>query len=253
MFSFSDENIENHDITNEKLNLKSDFSFDEQFEEILHDLMSSINIILLGENIISKKISKETTEVIGKYLKSIRFNSYRIINLANSINSIHPHNVSKTYDKDDFITFNIAEVIENLTISFTPYIEKKNINLKFIKSEEEINICSDIKSIDRIISNLIYNAVKYTNENGNITITLNSFDKKYVEIEVCDDGIGIPKQNIPGIFLRKEKVNKTSEGLGIGLYIAKEKAQMLGGDIKLESTLGKGSKFTVSLPFIESL
>jgi|GEM_PF-4150628 len=245
MFSFSDENVEASDITNDKRNSGNDF-FDELYEEIMHDLMSSINIILLGENIISKKISKETTEIIGKYLRAIRFNSYRIINLANSLNNAF--NLNMIQDEDDFITFNLVEVIENLVISFTPYIEKKSINLEFIKDVNSIDMHSNIKDIDRIISNLVYNAIKYTDENGNIKIALNIPEEKCIEVIVEDDGIGIKEEDLSRVFLRKEKVDENSDGQGIGLYIAKEKAKALGGDIKVESTLEKGSKFILTLP-----
>ncbi|MCL2322288.1 MAG: HAMP domain-containing histidine kinase [Oscillospiraceae bacterium] len=255
MFSFSDENVQKDEQTREKKNFENSFfrgtEEEAQFEEVLHDLMSSINIILLGENIISKKISKETAEDIGKYLRSIRFNSYKIINLANGLKKVC--NAYEIEDSDDFITFNMVEVIENLIISFTPFIEKKNINFKFINSENRIDIYSDLKSVDRIISNLVYNAIKYTHENGNVAIKLKTLENKQIEIEIIDDGIGIPKQNISNIFLRNEKVNKDSEGQGIGLYIAKQKAKMLGGDISLQSYLGQGSKFTVILPLIKSV
>ncbi len=243
MFPYGNKNIKIN-VADGKQSADSVFVKDDQYEKVFHDLMESINTVLAAENIISKRISEETKESIDKYLKSIKLNCYRMINLANSLN--HVQNLFKI-DKEEFVEFNLKELIENLIISFTPYAEKKNINLKLEACEKNININSGIKSIDRILTNIVYNAIKYTEENGNVTIIL-KYDEKNAIIVVDDDGIGIPEEKISSLFVKYEKVDNDSEGLGIGLYIANEMAKMLGGEIKVESIFGKGSKFTFTLP-----
>lgn len=112
-------------------------------------------------------------------------------------------------------------------------------------------IISNEKLLKDILTNLIQNAIKYNKENGRIDITVRK-NKKRVEINVADTGIGIADGDSLRIFERFYRVDKgrsrQSGGTGLGLAIVKHSVQRLGGTVKLESRIGEGSNFTVTLP-----
>ena len=100
--------------------------------------------------------------------------------------------------------------------------------------------------------NIIENAIKYTGQNGNVKVRQYvKQDKVFIEIQ--DNGIGIPKEDIDRVFERFYRVDKARSrsvgGTGLGLAITKHMVKALNGNIKLESELGVGSKFTIELPF----
>lgn len=118
------------------------------------------------------------------------------------------------------------------------------------ETEEEIVAC-DPDKIERIVLNLLSNAIKYTDENGKIFVNIIS-KESVVEISVEDTGTGIPKDRVRSIFNRFEQVEpslvKKREGCGIGLSLTKHLVEMHGGEIWVESKVGKGSKFIFTIP-----
>ncbi|WP_278679634.1 sensor histidine kinase [Clostridium paraputrificum] len=123
----------------------------------------------------------------------------------------------------------------------------------FDTDEEEVFLSIDIKRIEKVILNLISNAIKFTDENGNIEVYIETdWEESKVYIYVKDDGIGISEKNIKKIFKIFKQVDNTFsrrvEGSGIGLSLIKAFVEMHGGEILLESKLGVGSKFGFYLP-----
>ncbi len=126
--------------------------------------------------------------------------------------------------------------------------EKKNIRIIFqYKKEESHIIDADALMIDRVVSNLIDNAVKYTNTGGTINIKVES-NKENTVIEVADNGIGIHKEDLPHIFDAFFRVNKDGEGSGLGLSVARAIIEAHQGIISVDSQIGKGSRFWFSIP-----
>ena len=117
----------------------------------------------------------------------------------------------------------------------------------------EKTIACDPDKIERVILNVLSNAAKFTKRGGSIDVNMFD-DAEHVVITVKDTGIGIPKDNHEDIFLRFRQVNKTftreKEGSGIGLFLVKSIIELHGGNIKLESEYGKGSKFIIRLPIV---
>jgi len=102
-----------------------------------------------------------------------------------------------------------------------------------------------------IVKNLIGNAIKFSHEGGNVSISVTQ-DSEGTSFSVKDEGIGIPREAIPRIFTRFFRVSSDAsarvEGTGLGLVLAKEAVIAHGGRIEVESVLGEGSRFTVTLP-----
>jgi signal transduction histidine kinase len=119
-----------------------------------------------------------------------------------------------------------------------------------IQGDKELEIYADEHRIDQVIVNLVNNAVKYAPDSKDIFITIEK-EQDQVKIAVRDDGPGISEDKIPHLFDRYYRVHSTGyqgSGLGLGLYICAEIIKRHGGEIGVESELGKGSTFWFTLP-----
>lgn len=146
----------------------------------------------------------------------------------------------------------LFEVFEEVNEVINYIAKKKNIKVKYDFENKDIDLWEYSGYIRQILLNIISNAVKYTGENGKVSV------KQYIKservfIEVKDNGIGIPQEDIDRIFERFYRVDKARSrsvgGTGLGLAITKHMVKALNGNIKVESELGTGSKFTIELPF----
>ena len=110
-------------------------------------------------------------------------------------------------------------------------------------------ICADLNLIDHVLSNLISNAVKYSGRSRRIEISVLDLGAA-VELSVHDHGVGIPDNEVPKLFARFYRASTAAgiSGTGIGLYLVREIVALHGGDIRVESKLGEGSHFIVTLP-----
>lgn len=119
-------------------------------------------------------------------------------------------------------------------------------------SEEDIIINSDPNLLQTILRNLVYNAIKFTPEGGEISLNYKSLNNREIEISVRDTGIGVDKATQKKLFKAGEKVVRSGTnnetGSGLGLLICEEMVKQLGGKIQIESTVGKGSRFYFKLP-----
>ena len=133
------------------------------------------------------------------------------------------------------------------------FAKSKNINIIFDTEEEELYCDIDVEQLERIILNILSNAIKYNKVNGNIDVIVKDKNEE-VHIEVSDTGVGIPKDKVDIIFDRFERFeNKNAaikEGSGIGLSIVKKLVDALGGKIEIKSEVDKGT--TVRLIFKKS-
>ena len=146
----------------------------------------------------------------------------------------------------------LFEVFEEVHEVINYIAKKKNIKVKYDFENKGIDLWEYSGYIRQILLNIISNAIKYTGENGKVSI------KQYIKsekvfIEVKDNGIGIPEEDIERIFERFYRVDKARSisvgGTGLGLAITKHMVKALNGNIRVESELGVGSKFIIELPF----
>jgi methyl-accepting chemotaxis protein len=146
---------------------------------------------------------------------------------------------------------NIVEIVKNIVESVEVYIKGKGLNIVFDSKLKEKVIACDPEKFDRLMLNLISNAIKFTNRDGYIYINIDEKDG-FVSISVRDTGVGIDRKSFKAIFRRFHQVNKTlsrnTEGSGIGLSLVKSIVEMHNGRIHVDSEIGKGSVFTVELP-----
>lgn len=143
--------------------------------------------------------------------------------------------------------FELTRYLKEWASTFESIATKRKIKVELI-TPAPICLCADIYKVERICYNLLSNALKYTSEGGSITIKAKSTDET-VEICIKDTGKGIAKEDIKHIFDRFYQVrNSNKDGTGIGLAIVKAFIELQGGTAKVESEVGKGSEFTITLP-----
>lgn len=141
------------------------------------------------------------------------------------------------------IQHTLAEVLGSIAIK----AEEKDISIS-VKCEEDLMALHDRKWTVEALENILDNAIKYTPEHGNITVSVRR-NEFYTSIEIADTGIGIPQNEIPKIFQRFYRGTnvRNKPGVGIGLYLVREILSMEKGFISVESKYGKGSKFLINL------
>ncbi len=147
--------------------------------------------------------------------------------------------------------FDLSACAERITQSLMPQAKAKTIDIALHPMSRRTFVYADKMSVERILSNLIVNALHYTKENGEIRIYVGRVvDDVYLKVQ--DNGIGISPEHLASIFERFYRVDKTGSrrfgGTGLGLPIARELAIMQHGHIEVMSELGKGSEFTLFLP-----
>ncbi len=148
----------------------------------------------------------------------------------------------------NFGTYNLKEAILRLTGSMETETEKKDIQMSFEYDQEVLPaVHADGHMIDRVLANLIDNAIKYTKPGGTVAIRLTSRAND-VMLEILDTGIGIDERDMRCLFEAFCRINRDVEGSGLGLSIAKAIVEAHGGTIGAESTPGKGSRFWFTLP-----
>jgi PAS domain S-box-containing protein len=225
----------------------------EFFANISHELRTPINVIFSSLQLLKVKLQEvenlPDSLKMEKHIEVMKQNCYRLIRLINNL--IDVTKIDSGYFEINLSNHNIVNIVEDIALSVAEYAENKGITLIFDTETEEKIISCDPDKIERIILNLISNAVKFTEPGGNIDISI--IDKSAsVIIKVKDDGIGIPNDKQTMIFNRFVQVDKSltraREGSGIGLSLVKSLVEMHGGSISLVSEWGKGSEFTVELP-----
>lgn len=146
----------------------------------------------------------------------------------------------------------MVEMCRNLIDFMRPLADKKSLQLAAIIAQETPPIQSDAGRIQQILYNLLSNAVKFTPDGGLIELRLGLADPEHIHIAVRDTGIGIPAEELAQVFEKfrqlDESMTREFGGTGLGLAISKDLVTMLGGTISVESEVGKGSTFSITLP-----
>jgi len=190
-----------------------------------------------------------------KYLESLKFSGNYLTTFINEILEINK--IDSTKVEVEHISFNLKELLFNIQGSLKE-LATANKNYFNLEIDKEIpdSLIGDSTKVSQIILNLINNALKFT-QNGNVNVIAKLFDKTEenatIYFEIVDTGIGIPEDKLQTVFESfsqgSVEVNRKYGGTGLGLTIVKKLIELLGGEIKLKSEVGKGSTFTFKLDF----
>ena len=225
---------------------------------ISHELKTPLNVIFSIAQLFdlyckSGSLDDKKNSII-KYVESIKQNTYRLSKLINNI--VDLSKIEAGFFKVNISNNNIVTVVEKIVMSVTSLIKSKGLNIIFDTEIEEKIIAFDTEKIERIVLNLISNAIKFSHEGDEIFVDIKE-KNEFVEISVKDNGIGIEEKYLNTIFNRFNQVDKSlsrnTEGVGVGLSLVKSIVELHGGNIHAESEFGKGSKFIVKIPSVKVL
>ncbi len=180
--------------------------------------------------------------------KTIHRNAQQLLDFVNELLSLSKLE-SERY-KPELIQMDVIGFLSEINDSFQVLAKGKNISLTFETSITQLLMDMDPQMFQKIITNLLNNALKYTEEGGNISMKASSRNEQ-LKIEIIDTGIGISPESTSFIFERFYQENQSylkEEGIGVGLSLVKEFTQLLEGKIKVESKKGEGSIFTLLFP-----
>lgn len=234
----------NEALLKAKESLEVSLKTKEQFlANMSHEIRTPMNgIIGLLDMMLDTRLSK-TQE---KYLSTIQESSKLLLNLLNDILDLSKISAGKL--KVNYQTFSIGELLKDIKTLFASEIEQRKIDFSILIQKnvpEYIN--SDKLRILQILSNLISNAIKFTNANGSIIVRVFNSSPRIIKVNVIDTGIGIEAKDVKKLFKNFTQVNesysKSYKGAGLGLAISKDLAKLLEGDIGVDSVYGRGSDF----------
>jgi PAS domain S-box-containing protein len=213
-----------------------------------HQLRTPITSIKWNAEIIlsDNKIKNDIRIAAGDIYKE----SHRMEKLINSLLNLSRIDLGK-------IKFNTQKIYLDKYIDTIAQTLKQDISDKDLIFEKNVIfkdfIVNDPAYIDIIIGNILYNAIKYTNKNGHILISIEKYAKNIL-IKISDTGIGIPKEQQSQIFGRlfraENAKNLQPDGNGLGLYVVKKLIELMGGSIWFESQVNKGTVFFIELPIV---
>lgn len=230
-------------------NLKTEF-----FSNLSHELKTPLNVILGSQQLLSMYTENYnskacTREKIKRNLKIMKQNCNRLLRLVNNLIDIT--RIDSGFFEMSLQNHNIVNIIEEITLSVSEYIEDKGVHLIFDTDTEEKIIACDADRIERIMLNLLSNAIKFTKPGDEIKVSILDLEN-HINISVRDTGIGIPQDKLNIIFDRFRQVDKSftrsHEGSGIGLSLVKSLVELHEGSISVKSDYGVGSEFIINIP-----
>jgi len=193
--------------------------------------------------------NKERTPEQEQFYERVARNIERLAALVNDFLHVSKLELGTFATDTQKIVF--SEFIRGILEEFEKFIKDKRLTINYSFEPEDLAADHDPRLLRIIVTNLISNAVKYTPNGGVITLTCRQVNND-VTVEVKDSGIGVPPKEIDRLFSRFYRATNAQEqhveGTGLGLYIARQAVEKLGGSISMNSTLGKGSAFTFRLP-----
>lgn len=220
--------------------LKSDF-----IAITSHELRTPLGLILGHATFLRELLSDQYHEQLDAIIRNAAKLKEIIENLSNVDN--YQSGAARVRQRK----ISIARIVEEVVFSFQEIAQQKNISLKSEIGKNELLVEADGTKISIALSNLVKNAITFTDNGGHVFVTAEAVPG-YVKVSVIDNGIGIPAQELPRVFERffqiESHLTRHHGGMGLGLSVAKAMIEMHGGRIWAESVEGRGSNFTFLLP-----
>jgi len=206
----------------------------------LNSILGFSDVLLSGDNLTDKQ---------KRWVSNIQSSGQKLLNLINDILDLAKIEAGKMQVRVE--EFSIRDVCEGLLNLFRPFAEKKNIELKEQIATDIPLLRQDPGKVQQILSNLLSNAIKFTPEGGRVLLKVDA-DPMYVTVVVSDTGVGIALEDQELVFEKFRQagnpLTREHAGTGLGLSIVRELSKLLGGEVTLQSELGRGSTFSVRLP-----
>ena len=231
--------------------LKSDF-----LATMSHELRTPLNSILGFSDVLGSIDSLDEKQ--KRYVENIQTSGRLLLDMINNILDLAKMESGKTDVK--LTDFSIEQIIGAQCDMARPLIEKKNMSLEIEIQPGLPSMHQDQARLQQVLNNLLSNAIKFTPEGGRVKVSARRTSNDELLMQVSDTGVGIAEDYLDTIFQKfrqagtspadEDAMTREYTGTGLGLSIVKEICRLLGGEISVESRLGKGSTFTVRLPWI---
>ncbi len=211
-----------------------------------HELRTPLGLILGHSTFMKELLGPDHQDQVDAIIR----NATRLKEIIESLTSVNNHQSGGALVRSRRVS--VARIIEDVIVSFNQMAGNKNIKIhNETKHGQSIWVDIDSGKIAIVLSNLLKNAITFTNEGGEIILRGEQYPD-YVKVSVSDNGIGIPASDLPRIFDRfyqvESHLTRRHGGMGLGLSVAKVMVEMHGGRIWVESKEGKGSTFSFLLP-----
>jgi len=224
--------------------VKSDF-----ISTVSHELRTPLAIIKQLVVLIFEETAGSINNKQKEIIKKVEDNIERLKNLIDDL--LDMSRIERNKLELNYSLINFCDLLKDSESFYKKLAEDKGIDLKYLLPGKDINLFIDADRISQVMANLINNAIKFTEEDGKISVEIKILETK-IRVGVIDTGIGIAKSDLPQLFNRFVQVSNAGgagkKGVGLGLSIVKELVKRHGGEIWVESELGVGSKFYFTLP-----
>jgi len=227
--------------------LKSDF-----MAAVSHEFRTPLTSINMGVDILRQKLVGPLTRDQEELLNASKQDCERLTKLVRELLQLSKLESGKIDLREELVA--IGRVIDTTVQPYQIQFKEKGVELRTTVDHDLPPLTGDEQQFSWVISNLVNNALRHTDAGGSVEIRA-AQRGEYLMLDVADTGRGIPAEFIDKIFDKfvqvKQSLNSTPGSVGLGLAIAKEIVEMYGGNIRVKSTVGKGTTFTIRLPFAQ--
>jgi PAS domain S-box-containing protein len=223
-----------------------------QFVSIIsHELRTPLNAIIGYSGLLKRPPVAEDPAKGAERIDRIYYNAHILLELINNLLNLNRMEAGQM--PIDAETVFLADVVGGIVDNLRSMGEEKGLKVALINEDGPLPIHSDSMKIEQIVTNIISNAIKFT-DRGSVTIRLSNLSaEKRACIEISDTGIGIAEPDVPRLFEPFYQADPSNtrayEGSGLGLSIVKKFTELLGGTVQVSSALGAGATFKVTLPY----
>ncbi|TGK03784.1 response regulator [Leptospira semungkisensis] len=222
----------------------------EFFANVSHELRTPLTLILAPlESLLLLEKSSSLGPEQTKKLHIVHNNSIRLLQLVNSLLDFSKFEAGKMKVEKESVP--VCNLVRTILRDFEPVASERQIHIESDLIASNPSISMDRYLFERILFNLLSNALKFTPKEGNISVHL-SWQKGVLKLSVKDSGIGIAETDLGKLFQKFQQVEGSSTrkygGTGLGLAMVKEFSELLGGQVSVESKVGVGSTFTIEVP-----
>lgn len=233
--------IQDKKVAENSLKFRSDF-----LASMSHEIRTPLNGIMgLSELLLDTQLTKEQHSKVYNILDA----SKDLKSIVNDVLNLSELEAGKVILHKE--VFSVNELIETIAERYEPEATNKSLSLHFSTPKDEISLNTDRRRVTQVLSNLVRNAIKFTQE-GSVTVSVETEGDKKLVFSVTDTGQGIPDDDLAKLFKDFSQLKHTTaqnlEGTGLGLSISKKLVSLVGGEIGVRSKVGEGSTFWFTVP-----
>jgi signal transduction histidine kinase len=220
------------------------------FANISHELRTPLTLLLAPLETLMQRFERELDDGTRETLASMHGNGMRLLKLINDLLELIRIESGRADIKHDALV--VADFVKGIASAVRQVAENKQVRLETSVDEQLGTVVVDRDKLEKIVLNLLFNAVKFTPAGGAVRLHAKKQGDEFI-LAVSDTGVGIAKKSLPFVFDRFWQADNSSKrksaGVGIGLALVKELTEMQNGKVSVDSDEGKGAVFTVKLPY----